>query len=48
MGLVGAVSEIEKEGYEFENLAGTSAIKSARKYEQPPLGQSLRSGHLED
>ena len=25
IGLVGAVSEIEKAGYEFENLAGTSA-----------------------
>ncbi len=25
IGLVGAVSEIEKAGYEFENMAGTSA-----------------------
>jgi len=51
IGLVGAVYEVEKAGYEFENLAGTSAgaiVASllADGTSEPHHGQQLASSSL--
>ena len=43
IGLVGAVSEIEKAGYQFENLAGTSAGCDSGRFARRRLQRLPRS-----